>query len=96
MLVFFPELFEFVFLNTTLPNKGGVYCFLVSDKLLQFVRCEVLTATSIKMTDYAVASYSLVGIDRRFRGAYIMAMMAQHPRRQSPSSSLWFTLNQNT
>jgi hypothetical protein len=46
------------------------------------VRCQSLTATSMKMSVFwDVAPCSLVGNDRRFRGSYCLHHQGDHPDR---------------
>jgi hypothetical protein len=46
----------------------------------------------MKMTDYAVASYSLVGIDRRFRGAYCLHHNGDDGATSQTTVTIFFTL----
>jgi hypothetical protein len=48
--------------------------------LIEFVRVQVLTATSMKMTAlWDISPCSLVEVDQRFRGAYCLRNQGYNP-----------------
>jgi hypothetical protein len=64
---------------------------------VHFMRFQVVTAASLKMTDFwDIALCSLIGVDRRFRGAYLLRHQATPTgRRRSISQKalilFWYT-----